>query len=146
MQLFLKWGVSYVESYLLTYSELYVKCIFMYFTSACSLAAVLWPSLCKTYLPISLPSCFTAADFTAPHHCGPQICRWLLSTKPNIAVFSSPSRREKLLFSARGSQVLLPLSEGYFVWGLIMCIGVERTKGLRFVKRLLLWLITALMS
>lgn len=98
----------------------------------------------RAYLPISLPSCFTAAmalnsldDSVVPK-----------KTHKDIAVFfflfffflSSPKERgrdinrleEKQLFSALGGRVLLSstrsLLEGSFVWGGILrpiaCIGV----------------------
>lgn len=92
----------------------------------------------RGYLPISLPSCFTAADFATALN--PRDDSVVPKKTHCCFFFPSPNKRgwdinrleEKQLFSARGGRVLLPctrsLLEGSFVWGwilrLIACIGV----------------------
>lgn len=94
-------GANYVESYLLTYIVMRVWNVYLY------VLCLLWQHPAKSlpwllfyghplespvdrqaYLLISLPSCFTAADFTAPHRDGPQFSRWL--PKKKHCCFFSP--------------------------------------------------------
>ncbi len=144
-------GTNYVESYLLTYYDIYVWNVYFYILfswcpcdSISALAAVLWPSLRKSGWQAGIFTDQPAIMFYCSwFRDGPQFFRWLRCPKKrHIAAFFSlsPNKRgwdinrleEKQLFSARGCWVLLPctrsLLEGSFVWGwilrLIACIGV----------------------